>query len=575
MKKKLLQIPVFILLFSICASAQNIDSLARAIQSELNIQVKKGKAMGLSYAIVHADSVLMSGGAGFASFAEQRKADARTVYRVGSVSKLFTALAIMQLHEAGKLNIDASLASQLPGFGIRSETDAANKITPRMLLTHHSGLPSDLYCNMFSADTTLPQSLLPELNKTYMAFEPNQLYAYSNVGYGLLGLLVEAASGLSFEDYMQQNIFGPMGMINSSFEEPANIKNLIAKGYKGKKEYNEGFIRDIGAGMMVSSAEDMTHFMLMILNEGSYNGQSIIKTETFREMIHLQNAGNPYDNGKELGLCFHMNTEAVFKNAGLTYGHGGDTEVFHASVLFVPKYNMAAVVLTNSDKGAALRSKYDDLLLTKAIETLYNTKMKKDEEKWMAPCDKPSIPLENFAGFYATPLGLMEFSYSDNTLKTSIQGMKLRLFENKAGSLSARISLLGIPLPKMPDTFSIKIVGRDTLIYQGSNILGMKYTASPILQEWKNAVGKYELLNKGKNVFVPENLNIGMQNEMLIVNFSMFGSKMSRILDCKDATRAVAIGRGRSMNDSFHIIQEDGKTYLWFSGYKYKLKEKN
>lgn len=568
--KKIFYTSVF-LVFAAFAYSQNTDSLITALKSEISTELKKTKSVGISYAILHADSVFLEGNAGFASIENKIVSTSKTVYRVGSVSKIFTAIAVMQLHEQGKLNIDISLSKQLPGFAIQMDAGKLDDITPRMLLTHHSGLPSDFYCNMFSADSVAPAYLLSELPKTYNTYLPNQMYAYSNVGYGLLGLLVEHTSGMKFEKYMQEFVFSPMEMKNSSFEEPENIKPLLASGYKGTKLYKEGFIRDIGAGMMVSNVEDMLHFMQMIMNRGNYKGKQILKPEALAEMIRTQNAGNEYDSGKELGLCFHLNDEPLLKEAGLVFGHGGDTEVFHASVTFVPEYKLASVVLTNSDKGAALRSKYNDLMLAKCIKEIYGFQLFKEEKNWQEITTTPTLNLNDFAGIYATPLGLMKFNVKNNYLKTSIQGLKLKLYENTSGNLTSKISLMGIPLPKMPDVFSIKIIGNDTLMYQEDNILGLKYTPTPIHTAWKNAVGKYELLNKGNNIFVPENMYIGMNDNILEAKFTMVGSKMGRVLHTTSDERAIAIGRGRSMNDSFHLINEDGKTFLWYSGYKYKM----
>jgi CubicO group peptidase (beta-lactamase class C family) len=152
------------------------------------------------------------------------------MYRIGSISKLFTAMATMKLVEDGLLDIDRALKNYLPQFSIRNRFSDSGPITPRTIMTHHSGLPSRLAKGMWSSDP--PASLLDRLKDEYAAYPTNYVFAYSNIGFALLGLMVEQVSQANFCDYVDQAILGPIGMQQSSFKKTAEVEALLSRGYR-------------------------------------------------------------------------------------------------------------------------------------------------------------------------------------------------------------------------------------------------------------------------------------------------------------------------------------------------------
>jgi CubicO group peptidase (beta-lactamase class C family) len=180
-------------------------------------QMRKHDVTGLSVALVEDQQVIWAEGFGFADRGNKIPAEPNTIYRVGSISKLFTTLAAMQLAEQGRLDIDNPIRDYLPGFSIRSRFPEAGPVTPRTLMTHHSGLPSDLQKGMWSSNPENFRGVVEKMKGEYAANPPDTVFAYSNLGMTILGVTVVEVSGKGFGAYMSENVLGPLNMTRSWF----------------------------------------------------------------------------------------------------------------------------------------------------------------------------------------------------------------------------------------------------------------------------------------------------------------------------------------------------------------------
>ncbi|MBL8966109.1 MAG: beta-lactamase family protein, partial [Spirochaetaceae bacterium] len=209
--------------FSVPSGALRAEAVARSLRAAERLR-KSCKVEGLSLAVVDSTGPVWTAGAGSA---EPGKAfGPGTLSFPGSVSKLFTASAVMLLVERGLVDLDAPLSRYLPEFTVRAEGWSPESITVRSLLTHSSGLPSDLFRGMVKEES--PSGAYPPaptaaelpalLAEEYAARPPFTAFAYSNLGYSLLGTLVERVSGASLRDFMESEIFGPLGMASSVFD---------------------------------------------------------------------------------------------------------------------------------------------------------------------------------------------------------------------------------------------------------------------------------------------------------------------------------------------------------------------
>ncbi len=208
---------------------QAIEHARELMESEMDRLDIPGAAVAVS----DADGTIWT--EGFGKAGEEREFAPETVTNIGSVSKLFTGIAVMRLVEEGEVDLDAPLSEYLPEFEPRTRGAEPDDITVRSVLSHHSGLARDYFADWMVAESFADVGRRPYAetaalaSETAVAYEPYTVWSYSNLGYELLGLVVEAASGEDFNDYVMQEILEPAGMDSSSFvyrEEQADGRQL-------------------------------------------------------------------------------------------------------------------------------------------------------------------------------------------------------------------------------------------------------------------------------------------------------------------------------------------------------------
>lgn len=247
------------------------SSVTRDLSQLIQAAVEEAGITGLSVALVDDQKMVWSEGFGYADKENGIEATPETVYMVASISKLFTAAAIMQLADQGKIDIDQPVQTYVPAFSINSRFPEAGPITPRTLMIHHSGMPSDLTNGMvaFGDDQdALTRSelhnLVDEIKQAHATNPPNTAFSYSNLGYSLLGHAVEQVTGQEFIDYMDEAILGPLGMDSSSFTLRPDMKPRLSKEYLNGEAQESYWSRDIPAATLRTTVEDLSRFMMMV-----------------------------------------------------------------------------------------------------------------------------------------------------------------------------------------------------------------------------------------------------------------------------------------------------------------------
>lgn len=247
-------------------SAGSYDPVTDYLQKWIPVFMAEKKIPGLGIALADETGIAWAQGFGFADRERHVPFTAQTRSKIASVSKLFTCAAIMKLVEEGKINLDEPLTTYLPEFSIQTRGWPMSGITIRRMLTHHSGLPSDRLKGFIFGDTRpsdYPDSFLrlPSLlAEDHAATPPDTIFSYSNLAFSLLGNVVARVSGQTFENRMQETIFQPLGMRDSSFLMTDEDRLAIAPCYVAGKTEHVPYIRDIPAGGLVSTAADMGRF---------------------------------------------------------------------------------------------------------------------------------------------------------------------------------------------------------------------------------------------------------------------------------------------------------------------------
>ena len=300
---------------------------------------------------------LVQKGYGYADWDKSLPVDpASTLFRPGSISKLFTWTAVMQQVEQGKVDLDADLNRYLdfkvPGY-------QGKPLTLRHVLTHTTGLEEAGRGLIVYGEHT------PDNGKVLQSYIPPYLYApgttqgYSNWATALAGYIVQRVSGEPFDDYVERHIFAPLGMRHSSFRQPlpAALRGQMAQGYPSVDEPAKGYeiVSLAPAGSLASPGADMGRFMLAYLGQGSLDGQQILKPDTVKMMHTAITRGMPDLNG--IGLGFYQQD----MNGHRAVGHGGDTNMFHSELYLLPDDGIGLYVSVNSpgrhDQGKWLRER--------------------------------------------------------------------------------------------------------------------------------------------------------------------------------------------------------------------------
>lgn len=308
--------------------------------------IRRGDIAGAVVVVVKDGKIVFTHGYGYADVKQRTPVDpARTLFRPGSVSKLFTWTAVMQLVQAGKLNLDADINTYLD-FKIPPKFGAP--ITLRDVMTHTPGFAEtirDLLVEKKSQTYPIREYLIKRMPDRI--FPPGKVIAYSNYGATLAGYIVQRISGEPFDTYVQRHIFAPLQMKDSSFQQPLppNLAPLMASGYSvasSDKAVPFEFVEAAPAGASSSTAVDMAHFMLAYLDGGRYGNGVILSPATIRQMFTRQIEPAPHMNGFDLG--FYQEN----RNGLMIVGHGGDTNVFHSDLHLLPKQHVGVFMSFNS-----------------------------------------------------------------------------------------------------------------------------------------------------------------------------------------------------------------------------------
>jgi CubicO group peptidase (beta-lactamase class C family) len=301
---------------------------------------------GATLAVVKDGQIVFAQGYGYADLKTRKPVVAdRTLFRPGSVSKLFTWTAVMQLVEQGKLDLDKDVNAYLD---FKVPEAFGQPITLRNIMTHTAGFEesvSELFLQKPEQQYPIGQYLQKHMPKRI--FPPGKVVAYSNYATTLAGYIVQRVSGEEFTAYVANHIFKPLKMNNSTFVQlpPKALLDNMAKGYKqasDPKPQPYEIVEAAPAGSLASTATDMARFMMAHLNGGEYDGARILKPETVKEMHSRNYTLAPGMNGFNLGFYDED------RNGHRIIGHAGDTEVFHSDLHLITDANTGIFMSFNS-----------------------------------------------------------------------------------------------------------------------------------------------------------------------------------------------------------------------------------
>ena len=528
---------------------------------------------GLSIALVDDQQLVWSSGFGYSDAENKVPATPQTPYRMGSIAKIMTASAAMQMAERGQMDIDQPLSRYLPGFSIKSRFANTEPITPRNLMTHHSGLPSNYLKGMTDSNPKYFSTLVDDIRDEHLAYPPNFIFAYSNLGLTLLGAAIEQASGQDYGSYMEQSFFQPMGMSNTYFSSQPALK-----GYRADKLSKPMPLRDLPSGGLVSNVADMGSFMKMIFADGRFGDRQILKPETVSEMLRPQNASVPLDLNLRMGLGWMLSGFDV-RNGGVAAGHGGTLPDFHSMLLTLPEHKLGVVVASNSASSIGMINK----VATEALRLLLEAKtgIAPPEEKLedaAMPSRLSPQTVDAYTGYFDTVVGLVRVSSQFGDLNADVMGHTFELPPRGDGWLGIKYKLLGLIPVSVSALDDIRltldrIAGRDVLVGKIGNettVFGEKLQKTPDQQWLKDYVGKYELITRTDGP-MPGNISLLNENGMFIgeCTFTEMPGFVLRVgINPISDSEAVISGLGSGRGDTIRMVHDQSERRLVFSGFE-------
>lgn len=361
------------------ARVEGFGPIVAALSEYVEAEMQDKRIPGISIALVDGDEIVWAQGFGVAVPESGAPAAADTVYRVGSVSKLFTDIAVMQLVERGTVDLDAPVQTYLPEFAPGNPFGGA--ITLRQLMSHRSGLVREPPVGHYF-DPTQPSlaQTVASLNETELVYAPESRAKYSNAGIAVVGYVLERLSGEPFAATVQRAVLEPMGLGASAFVPTPEVEQKLAQGlmwsYDGREFVAPTFELGMApAGSLYSSVLDLGRF-LTLLFEG---GGPVLAPATLQEMLTPQFAAAGARTGFGLGF-------AIGELAGHTsYGHGGAIYGFATQLQFLADEELGVVVCANVDVVNSVTNR----IARQALEWLLAAR----EGRTLAPASLPE-PVE-------------------------------------------------------------------------------------------------------------------------------------------------------------------------------------
>ncbi|MDR4469681.1 MAG: beta-lactamase family protein [Nitrospira sp.] len=547
-------------------------------------QMKKHDVTGLSLALVDDQHIVWAEGFGYADKAHNVLATPETLYRAGSITKLFTATAIMQLVERGLIDLDRPITTYLPEFSVKSRFPDAAPITIRHILTHHSGLPRDVPLGMWSNNPQPYATVLDDLRSRYVLHPPNHIFSYSNLGMTVLGKVIERLSGVPYATYVSRSIFEPVGMTTASIETGVAASPQMAHAYNKGKEEPELPLRDIPAGGLNVSVIDLARFAGLVFAQGQSGNHRVVKPETFMTMLTPQNHDVPLDLDRKMGLGWLLSGvgELQRHNVGTVASHGGGTFHFMSQLVTLPDHKLGAVVMSNSSTSAEIVGKIAAKLLVSALEA--KSGILSEEAP---PADLPLIPLSpdqlaDFEGWYNTAGGVAKVAKSGGKLYAEVMGKTFHLVPRPRQELGLEYKWLGlfpVDLGGLGDmTFSrATIEGHDLLIgrttHQFRMVLGERIRPVSTPSSWLRRAGSYDIIDAGKDDALIDRVRLSIQDNFLVMTGRFTKPtpfEFTHALEPLSDTEAIVMGLGYGDGETVEVLQEAEQEILHYSGYRLK-----
>ena len=476
-----------VMMSAVAVGAEPLDiaTVIKRFEPIVASELARDISPGFSVAWIVDGKTVHASGYGFADKAKKTPATADTIYRAGSISKLFNALAAMQLVEKGALDLDAPIQQALPNFHIVVPFEDAGPITIRQLLCHRSGMIRESPVGGY-LDNSQPTiaATVDSVASTVLVNRPNARTRYSNVGPTMVGRALEVKTGKSFEQYQAESVLGPLKMTSSAWTMNDSLRPRLAKALMRVAQKDGTFtiqtapefeLGTIPAGNLYTTANDLAKFASFVLSSQSPSGPTppILKKENLESMFVPQLADVGFGLGFAVGS---YRNHPVVSHSGAVYG-------FSTSLVMLPRSGIAVVVLSNSDISSGPVRQLMDASLDLLLEVV--------EKEPPAPADQAEIaPTSNedqFIGDYESTSFWAKVEKSNGKLQLNLSSQQLELTNVGHHKYLARGRIMNrvpIEFKEEAGAFGFSLAGQEFKRVDPSKV--------PVAPEaWKGFEGRY------------------------------------------------------------------------------------
>jgi len=526
----------------------------------------------LSVALVDDQQVVWAEGFGYADREQHVAATPETVYQIGSITKVLNALAVMQLVQQQRIDLDRPLHDYLPEFAMRTRWPQAAPITVRALLCHHAGVPTYLLKGFFSEQSLA--ELLHDLRDEHLAFEPHTVFNYSNLGSNLLGLVIERLTGLPYAQALQRQLLAPLGLRHTGFVPVGAIGTHLARGYVHDAPVGPTPVRDIPAGGLYSNVLDLARFMRCIFAGGVLDGTRVLGENELRATLEPQYPGLPLDFGQQFGLGWILSGLPI-EGSGRQAWHNGGTKAFLSQLALLPDKKLGVVVLTNADSAASLVAEVGEEALRLALEIRHGIAAP-------ATAHAPEISLARAAlaqhvGDYSLMGSLAHIKLGKKRLKLHVLKHVLDLVPVTPNRFRVEFNLLGlksVPIAFPPVEFA-QVEGRGfALLCDRVVTPAEKIPLYSIPDTWRHCVGEYHILNPDAEYLVElEHCRMLIENGKLLMDIRISGIENRRVKVVVvpiSNSEATVFGLGRNVGDVARMLTDGARLRIRYSGYVFE-----
>ncbi|MBM3266344.1 MAG: beta-lactamase family protein [Candidatus Sericytochromatia bacterium] len=542
----------------------------RELEAYVQAQMRDSGVVGAAVAVVEGDTV-RSAGFGYFDREAGRKATSQTAFRVGSVTKPITATVVLQLAEAGKIDLDAPYRTYVPEFAIRTHDGKPHPVTVRQLLDHHAGIPTNRVKGALAANPPHFSSVVGDLAEVYATAPPDTIYGYSNLGYDLLGVLIERQTGRSFEEVVRDRVLDPVGMAGSDFDP-----QRLGRSYERGQSLPDWPMRDVPAGGLIAHVDDLARFGKVALRRGALPGdppgRRLLSERWWNEMWRPQNEHVSLDLDFRIGLGWMLMGTEPIADSGFLARHSGNVGRYRAELEVLPDRDLAVAVVTNTAEGGQFV--YD--AARRALELMIAAQGPRPGVGASPVAPRPLPPAPSLAaleGPWATPVGTFVTRAIGDNLAFDFWGATWETYRKPDATLGLQGKLLGfLPFPapvavRTMEPLVARVDGQDRLAIRRNGFywMGDRIVPTPVRPAWQRMVGDYVVTNLGDDFPIMESFALRMDGGLLYedARYVFGGLREYKALRILSNTEAVVTGLGNLTGDTL-VRSGDGR--LRFSG---------